>query len=355
MRNLSSNKFLSFFLIILISVSLSSFVQNDTSDFGKLKYFPEIPIKNQVLVNSEEAKIGRYLFYDPILRRDSSFSCSSCHQQKFSFGDSISFSKGLDGELTKRNTMPLFNLLWYEKYFWDGRANTIEEQAFEPLQTHSEMDLNWLIAASRITNSSFYKPLIDKVFGSTIIDSNLIVKLIGQFERTLISQNSKFDRVVRGETSLTKKEYFGFELMNDQVKGKCLHCHTTDQDVLGTIGKFKNNGLVSAEKLSDYEDQGLGGVTNKDADYGKFKVPSIRNLGFSAPYMHDGRFKTLKEVLDFYDNPNASLNVDSKIEQHLGGANLNEAEKEAIIAFLNTLNDSSFISSSKLSNPFALN
>ncbi len=143
--------------------------------------------------------------------------------------------------------------------------------------------------------------------------------------------------------------------MNDQVKGKCLHCHTTDQDVLGTIGKFKNNGLVSEEKLSDYEDQGLGGVTNKDADYGKFKVPSIRNLGFSAPYMHDGRFKTLKEVLDFYDNPNASLNVDSKIKQHLGGANLNEAEKEAIIAFLNTLNDSSFISSSKLSNPFTLN
>ncbi len=205
MQNLSSNKFLSFFLIILISVSLSSFVQNDTFDFGKLKYFPEIPIKNQVLVNSEEAKIGRYLFYDPILSRDSSFSCSSCHQQKFSFGDSISFSKGIDGELTKRNTMPLFNLLWYEKYFWDGRANTIEEQAFEPLQTHSEMDLNWLIAASRITNSSFYKPMIDKVFGSTIIDSNLIVKLIGQFERTLISQNSKFDRVVRGETSLTKK------------------------------------------------------------------------------------------------------------------------------------------------------
>ncbi|MCB0802744.1 MAG: cytochrome-c peroxidase, partial [Flavobacteriales bacterium] len=230
--------------------------------------------------------------------------------------------------------------------------NLFFNRVFEPLQNHSEMDLNWTEAEKRIASSSFYQKKIKDNLKIENIDSSLISKLIAQFLRTLVSQDSKYDRVLRGEDFLTKQEKLGFELMNDQTKGKCLHCHTTDMDPLGTITGFKNNGLDTATSTTSFIDPGKGDITKKIEDYGKFKIPSVRNLGFSSPYMHDGRFKTLEEVLDFYDNPKFSITVDSKIEQHIGGASLNTIEKQAIISFLQTLNDSVFISNKNYSNPF---
>ncbi len=303
----------------------------------------------------EGIELGRFLFYDSVLSDQNNFSCASCHQQQYAFSDGPkTLSTGPSGIKQKRTTPPLFNLPWYQSYFWDGRAHTLEEQAYFPVRAHSELNLDWKIAERRIQKSKFYKPKFRAAFGNIRIDSSLIVKAIAQFERTLISHNSKYDQVIRGETTLTAEEFEGFVLINDQTKGDCMHCHTTDSDALGTTGKFSNNGLDSAKTFSDYPDSGLGGDTKTKSDYGKFKIPSFRNVAFTAPYMHDGRFKTLEEVLDFYsEGVVLSVNIDSKMQYaHKGGVHLNKEEKRKIILFLNTLTDSTFTTNPAYSNPF---
>jgi cytochrome c peroxidase len=303
----------------------------------------------------EGVELGRYLFYDSTLSRDHSMSCASCHQQAFAFSDAPHrFSQGIDGQILSRNTMPLYNLAWYPTLFWDGRVLSIEAQVFHPVRAHNEMDLDWKTATKRIQKNKLYRRLFLKAFGTSTIDSLLIAKAIAQFERTLISNNSKYDQVLRGEAYLTPDEYKGFELMNDQTKGDCLHCHTTDADILGTTTKLSNNGLSKALKPEDYLDKGKAEFTGKDSDVGLFRIPSLRNIAVTAPYMHDGRFKTLKEVLDFYsEGVNQSFNIDSKMEYaHQGGVKLTSEEKEKIIAFLKTLTDTSFLTNPEFSNPF---
>ncbi len=323
--------------------------------FPELKFFPEMPVPDENPVTVEGVELGRYLFYDPILSRDYSFSCSSCHKQETAFCDSPkAFSEGIDGKSMARNTMPLFNLAWYPELFWDGRAVSIEDQVFHPVSANNEMDMDWIIAAKRIKESEFYQPKFKAAFGEMKIDSILISKAIAQFERTLISNNSKYDKVIRRETVLTQEEYEGFNLINDQSKGNCLHCHTTDSDALGTTAKFSNNGLDAAFDPNAYTDKGKGGITGQAEDYGRFKIPSLRNLAFTAPYMHDGRFETLEEVLDFYsEGVNVSFNIDSKMgSAHRGGVHLTKGEKQKIIAFLITMSDSSFIKNPDFGNPF---
>ncbi|MEY2830211.1 MAG: hypothetical protein RIQ33_2069, partial [Bacteroidota bacterium] len=329
--------------------------ENQFYSFPKLKTFPSMPqsVLNPITIKGVE--LGRFLFYDSILSVDKKMSCGSCHHQEFAFSDSPNkFSKGKNGLLMKRNTMPLFNLAWYQKYFWDGRANSIEEQIYFPVKGHDEMDLNWRQAEKRINNNKFYVRKFKSVFNSERIDSVQITKAIAQFLRTLISYQSKYDLVFEQKAEFTKEEYYGFELMNDQTKGDCLHCHTTDGNSLGTIGTFSNNGLDNFLSAEQFIDKGLGGATNKKTDIGKFKIPSLRNVALTAPYMHDGRFETLEDVLNFYSNGvKSSLNVDSKMEfVHKGGARLTTTEKYAIIAFLKTLTDSVFISNKAYSNPF---
>jgi cytochrome c peroxidase len=186
------------------------------------------------------------------------------------------------------------------------------------------------------------------------IDSVLISKAIAQFERTLISNNSRYDKALRGESYFNEDEFAGFTLVNDQSKASCLQCHTTDSDALGTNGAFSNNGLDGFNTTSEYTDQGLGDITNRTEDIGQFKIPTLRNIAVTGPYMHDGRFKTLKEVIDFYsEGLHLSPNVDSRlIHAHKGGANLTENEKHQIIAFLNSLTDSIFITNPEFGNPF---
>jgi cytochrome c peroxidase len=182
----------------------------------------------------------------------------------------------------------------------------------------------------------------------------LIAKAIGQFLRTLISYQSKFDRSLAGKEHLGKDEFEGLVLMNDMTKGDCLHCHTTDSDMLGTIRTFSNNGLDNINDPMQYPDKGLGGITGNPADYGKFRIPSLRNVALTAPYMHDGRFATLEEVMDFYsEGVHQSVNIDSKMGlAHQGGVRLTPDEKRKIIAFLNALTDSVFIRNPEFSNPF---
>lgn len=317
--------------------------------------FPPMPQAPDNPVTKEGAMLGRYLFYDPILSNDQTISCASCHQQAFAFSDAPNtFSSGINGQVQKRNTPPLFNLAWYDRFFWDGRAASIEEQVFFPVRDHAEMNLDWNAAAKRIKKKKFYRDQFKLVFDSQEIDSVLISKAIAQFERTLISYNSKFDRVLRKEDKLTKEELRGFEIVNDQSMADCLHCHSTDANALATSRKFSNNGLDSIRDPRLYPDYGLGGHTRNLADYGKFKIPSLRNIALTAPYMHDGRFKTLREVIDFYsEGLKPSVTIDSKMTRLKNrGVQLSEYDKICLEAFLNTLTDSVFISNPEFSNPF---
>lgn len=349
--------FLLLFLALYFGLSFSLEEDKITVyQFEKIDYFPEMPISEDNLVTEQGVALGRLLFYDPILSRDSTFSCVSCHLQENAFASNEQFDKGLDGELMRRNTMPLFNLAWYEGFFWDGRANAIETQVFHPVRDVKEMDLTWEEAEKRIRRSSFYPTYFYEAFGSFEIDSVKIANAIAQFERTMISANSKFDQVLRGESYLTTDEYEGFGLMNNQVKGNCLHCHVTDGNGLGTTGRFANNGLDTASYPYSFKDIGRMESSGKHEDAGVFKIPSLRNLAFTAPYMHDGRFQTLREVLDFYSSGiQPSFSIDNKMAfAHQGGIRLTEEEKDKILMFLATLSDSSFIIDPKYSNPFPL-
>ncbi len=348
-------KYIGLCFVFVFAVAFS-FVQKPMPyPFPELKFFPVMPLAETNPVTVEGAELGRHLFYDPILSVHQNMSCATCHRQEYAFSDAPNaFTKGNKDVLTKRNTMPLFNLAWYSSMFWDGRSSGIEEQVFHPVSDPNEMNLQWTEAVKRIQGSPFYKPKFALAFGNQPIDSVLISKAIGQFLRTLLSYQSKYDRVLAGKDNFTKDEYDGYVLVNDMTKGDCLHCHTSDADALGTIRTFSNTGLDRVLDPVQYKDKGLGAVTHNISDNGKFKIPSLRNVAVTAPYMHDGRFATLNEVLDFYsEGVQQSVNIDSKMgSAHQGGVRLSHEEKQKIIAFLQTLTDSVFITNPALSNPF---
>jgi len=354
------NRFRMIFLSSLILLLfLTGFIEEERGEpylFSKMKFFPEMPENPDNPVTMEGVQLGRYLFYDPILSADSSISCASCHQQEYAFSDAPTiFSKGAGERKMIRNTPPLFNLAWYPELFWDGRAKSLEDQVFFSVRAPDEMNLSWTEVEKRINRNRFYRDKFAKIFGNQTIDSVMISKVIAQFERTLLSHNSKYDKVIRGEAYFTDKEYAGFNLMNDQTKGDCLHCHTTDGNALGTTLGFSNNGLDAIYEPTGYLDPGRGGVTGNLEEQGRFKIPSLRNVVLTPPYMHDGRFSTLKEVLEYYSTGvHYSANVDSKMEfAYRGGANLSETDKQNILEMLRTLTDSVFISDPRFGNPFA--
>lgn len=346
------------FILVVISCFVGSLYDKEPTPyaFPNLVFFPKMPRALDNPVSVEGVNLGRFLFYDPILSQDSSISCASCHQQQAAFSDAPAvFSKGDQGRVGKRNTPPLFNLAWYPSMFWDGRATSIETQVFHPVRAHEEMNLSWEIATRRISNSPFYAPLFQAAFGAAVsIDSLYIAKAIAQFERSLISNGSKYDQVLQSKASFTEDELAGYILVNESNKGECLACHSTDADALGTLRRFSNNGLEAVFEATEYIDKGLGGVTGNPKDNGLFKIPSLRNVGLTAPYMHDGRFESLEEVLAFYnDSVHFSANIDPKMgSAQRGGIHLTPLEQQQIVAFLQTLSDSTFIQNPAFSNPF---
>ncbi len=312
-----------------------------------------MPLPKNYAISKQGIALGRKLFYENILSRDSSIACASCHQQKNAFADSTQFSEGFAGSKQNRNTLPLFNLAWYKFYFWDGRVNNIEEQIFHPVRNNNEMNLNWTEAVQRISSQPKYKRAFFELYGKTEIDSVLISISIAQFLRTLISDGSNYDKILAGKRQFSADEYEGFELVNDLSRpNACIHCHTTEGQSLGTNLTFVNNGLEHS-KLNDFIDKGFYNKTKNNKDIGKFKVPSLRNLKFTAPYMHDGRFKTLEEVLDFYsENVQHNENLDFRMKANNGKSIYSKIEKKKIIAFLNSMNDYEFIKNQKFANPF---
>jgi cytochrome c peroxidase len=370
---MSNNKYLKYylssFIIVLVIFACRQDQLEPVVDLTVFPYAPEeyvierphdtyplvpVPADNPMTVAGFE--LGRHLFYDPILSADSSMSCASCHQQEANFTDANkAFSEGINGISGPRSSMSLLNAGHFtNKLFWDGRVDLLEEQALLPIEDPIELNTTWEEVIIRLKRHESYPQMFRAAFGienTGQITKELAAKAIAQFERALVpSGDSEWDRFKRGEINFSDDAQYGFELFFDGNIGvkdsECGHCHNAP---LFTTNEYINNGLDSFPTLDDYVDKGLGGVTGKYLDKGKFRTPSLRNIVFTAPFMHDGRFETLEEVIDHYnEGTHPSDNTDPLIRD-LG---LNQEEKEAIIAFLHTLTDSTFITDPRYSNPF---
>lgn len=300
---------------------------------------PVIPANNPQTV--EGVALGKKLFFDTILSRDNTLACGDCHRPENAFSDPRQFSVGITGEEGFRNSMPLQNLAFNfrEKFNWDGSANSLENQMFEPVRNPIEMDNTWPNVENTLQQNNEYPELFEQAFGTKQIDSTLVTKAISQFVRTLISGNSKFDRFVNGSGTLTPQEENGLNVFLDESRGDCFHCHGLPSSPLWTDNAFHNNGLDAT-----ITDRGLGNVTGDPREFGLFKSPSIRNLAYTAPYMHDGRFATLDEVINHYSEGLVfSETIDPLMKAvNQGGVQLTESDKADLKAFLLTLSEPEF-------------
>lgn len=310
----------------------------------------EIPDDNPMTVQGVE--LGRKLFYEKKLSGNNTQACASCHLPSSGFSDPLRFSVGIDGIAGDIVSMPLFNLGWAESFFWDGRSSTLEIQAFEPVTNPIEMHNTWPEAVASLQATDEYPFLFEAAFGTDIIDSVLVAKALAQFERTLLSGNSPYDRFLRGEpTGYTQAEEFkmisGYNVFIEESKGDCFHCHGDNFNPLWTTNEFFNNGLDADPRL------GRAAVTGEPSDVGKFKAPSVRNLLFTAPYMHDGRFNTIEEVVEHYSTGLVwSPTIDPLMKNiDNGGVNLNPQDKSDLVFFLKSLTDSSFITNPAFQDP----
>ncbi len=320
-------------------------------------FFPEMEIPEDNPLTEEGVRLGRFLFYERRLSGDNTLSCAGCHRPNEGFSDSRRFSEGITGERGTRNSMPMFNLGYAQFFFWDGRAKTLEEQILEPVPNPIEMHQSWQRSAEKLANIEGYKVMFGEAFGTEDIDSIRVSKAIAQFLRTMVSGNSKFDRFRRGEVQLTAAEQRGLDLFQKEggdpelVPGgqngaDCFHCHGFG-DMQFTDGRIHNNGLDS-----EFWDLGAGGVNGNPNDYGKFKTPSLRNISFTAPYMHDGRFATIEEVIEHYNSGGKeSATIDPFMKYTSGGLQLSDEAKADLIAFLETLNDEEFMNNPAFAPP----
>jgi len=305
------------------------------------------------------ATLGRVLFYDKRLSSNQTVSCSSCHQQAHGFSDPNRFSTGFDGQKGTRHAMGLSNARWYQRrhFFWDERANTLEDQVLQPIQNPIEMGMTLAALTNRLAAEPFYTNLFAITFGTPEVTSDRISRALAQFVRSIISTKSKYDTGVSNNfANFTAQENLGRQIFFGQIgNATCAACHGTDNFVPGPA--LNNNGLEFP-----YVDLGVGGITGVATEDGKFKVPSLRNIELTAPYMHDGRFATLEDVVEFYnsgvvDNPNLSppLRVPTPPGAPPGAPlrlNLTTTQKAALVAFLKTLTDTSITTDPKFSDPF---
>jgi cytochrome c peroxidase len=323
----------------------------------KPKDFPEMPIPPYNPLTVEGVELGRRLFFDPILSRDSSMACVSCHLPAFAFTDGRANSKGVDGISGVRSSMSLANIgyLVSKGVFWDGRSRNLEEQALLPIEDPIELHARWEDVEKKLRNHPDYAPRFRRAFGVTNrqeISKNLVALALAQFERTIISSDAKVDKIARDEARFNDDELSGWQLFfnEDQATdAQCGHCHTSP---FYTSNEFFNNGLDSVLSLDDFKDKGLGGFTRKRFDNGKFRAPSLRNIEFTAPYMHDGRFKTLEEVVNHYaSGGHYAENLDPFLPQ-IARIQMSPRQKRQIISFLKTLSDTTFLRNPKFQSPF---
>ncbi len=310
-------------------------------------HFPEPVYRfEQNPVSEAGFTLGRRLFFDPIMSRDQTISCGSCHQPfaAFSqFGHNV--SHGVKDRLGVRNSPGLFNLNWHTSFFWDGGVNHIENQPANPITNPLEMDETLEGIVGKLRSSAEYPQLFQQAFGDTLISTQRIFRSLAQFMGLMVSADAKYDKVARGAAGVafTEVEQSGLNVFRE----KCVQCHT---EPLFSDFSFRNNGLALLPNTQGEVDLGRGVIEPNDSgSYYRFKVPSLRNLKYTQPYMHDGRFTTIDEVLDHYSNGiHVTLNLDPLLQT---GLSLSTAEKSALKAFLETLNDETFVKDPRFQEP----
>ena len=316
---------------------------------------PNLPVDN--LPTNAGVELGRMLFYEKALSRDQSMACADCHQQKDMFSDIRQFSLGVDQLPGKRQAMPIFNIAWHKNgMFWDGRSPGAREQALKPIQDPLEMHETLENAVAKLQAKPVYKDQFVRAFGDDVITPERMGLAIEQFEFTIVSNHSKFDHFMQGGITLTESEERGrvlffreFDPFLGQKGGECFHCHggfnfTNDQ--------FMNNGLDTDGEMTDL---GRFMVTNDPADKARFKVPSLRNIALTPPYMHDGRFATLEDVIEHYaTGVKPSSTVDELLFHNTepGGLQLSFQDKADLVAFLKTLTDEGLLTNDLFASPF---
>ncbi|MBE2286002.1 MAG: cytochrome C peroxidase [Prosthecobacter sp.] len=305
--------------------------------------FPQVKLPADNPLTEEGVALGRQLFQDTRLSVNGTQSCASCHAQGHAFADERRFSLGAQQQVGRRNAMPLFNLAWHPGFFWDGRAATLREQVLMPIQDKNEMNETLPNVIAKLNAAPEYETAFARAFGTPGITTDRLAKALEQFLLTFISQESRFDQAARKAAELTESEKRGLQLFVtefDPQRGlrgaDCFHCHG---GTLFTSQPFANNGLDLAD-----DDLGRMAVTQNEADRGKFKTPSLRNIARTAPYMHDGRFATLEQVVEHYSNGvRRSPTLDPNLAKHPEtGIQLNAQEKTDLVAFLKTLTDETF-------------
>ncbi len=322
---------------------------------GAQVHIPEVQIPPDNPMTEEGIELGRYLFFDTLLSADYTMSCASCHIPKGVFTDNKATSEGIDGVNGDRSSMSLHNVAFFDNgLFWDGRAATLEEQALAPVENEIELHNTWDTVVARLKRSEFYGEKFRKAFGiqsTGDITKELAVKAIAQFERTIISFESKFDRYLRGLAVLDDDELYGLEIYFDiegseGPDGQCWHCHGLP---LMSSNAYFNNGLSRAETIYDFPDPGRGKIIDNPAKNGFFRTPSLRNIELTAPYMHDGSLKTLDEVIDHYNSGGEPSPSKDPLVKDI---HLSDYDKIALKKFLLTLTDTVLIHREDLQNPF---
>lgn len=315
--------------------------------------FPKVSLPPDNPLTREGVELGQILFHDTRLSVNNTQSCASCHDQSHAFSDLRRFSLGAEGQVGKRQAMPLFNLAWASGFFWDGGAKTLREQVLMPITDKHEMNEKVERVVEKLSRDKDSVALFSKAFGSPEINAERIAKALEQYLLTLISQDSRFDQAVRKVAELSEQEKRGLQLFvteHDPKRGltgaDCFHCHG---GTLFTDHQYRDNGLSLTP-----EDVGRMIVTGEAIDRGKFKTPSLRNIAVTAPYMHDGRFATLEEVVAHYSGPMARRDtLDPNLAKHPNaGIQLSVADQQDLVAFLKTLTDNKFVHLSK-SDPLA--
>lgn len=342
-----SSVFFALFFILLIGCSGESIApEEDPYLFKTPENFPK-PV--YTFENNPETRegieLGRALFYDPILSGDSSIACANCHQQVVAFADPVHrFSKGVQDREGVRNAPAIQNMAFQSVFFWDGGVKHLDFVPINAITSDLEMAEKISYVVEKLQRSKTYPEKFARAFGKTEVNSQKMFYALSQFMNMMVSANSRYDKFMRNEgETLTQLELEGMTLFNT----KCASCHASD---LFTDGTFRNNGLDAAFE----SDSGRARITELDEDIGKFKVPSLRNAELTDPYMHNGRFRTLKQVLDHYaQGVTSSETLDPILKQNGSlGISMSEDEKTKIIAFIKTLTDKTFTSDKRFSNPF---
>jgi cytochrome c peroxidase len=305
------------------------------------------------------ATLGRVLFYDKKLSLNNTIACASCHHQDKAFADGQQFSTGFEGRITTRNSMAIVNPVLQNNLFWDSRSKTIHDLSLKPVVNHIEMGMENLDRlVEKIENTAYYKPLFIKAFGSDKVEPENISKALSQFVASITTNRSRFDEGIKGNFSnLTDLEVMGLNLFRSD-RAKCSSCHGGNNfsALDGPFDPYGGGGSISGDLKGAtnigldlvYKDNGLGN--------GNFRIPSLRNIALTAPYMHDGRFKTLEDVINHYsEGVKPHPNLDVKLTDGKGKVkplNLSSIEKKALVAFLKTLTDEEMLRDPKWSNPF---